>query len=91
MREIGVDMSRHQPKTLANIDADSFELVIALSPQAREKAEEMTRYMHCEVRVWDIADPTRVEGSRTVRLAAYRQVRDELQQKILELFPREDD
>ena len=90
MREIGVDMSRHRPKTIANLDADSFELVVALSPQARERAEEVTRYMHCEVRGWDIADPTRVEGSRAVRLAAYRQVRDELQRKILELFPRED-
>lgn len=90
MREIGVDMTRHQPKTLGTLEADSFELVIALSPQAKEKAEDMTRYMHCEVRTWDIPDPTRTEGSRTVRLAAYRQVRDLLQEKILELFPRED-
>jgi protein-tyrosine-phosphatase len=90
MREIGVDMSRHRPKTFGNLEADSFELVIALSPQAKKKAEDLTRYMHCEVRTWDIPDPTRIEGSRAVRLAAYRQARDLLQEKILELFPRED-
>jgi protein-tyrosine-phosphatase len=90
MREIGVDMSRHQPKALGDLGADSFEMVIALSPQARERVEDLTRYMHCEVRFWDIADPTLAEGARAAKLAAYRQVRDELQRKILDLFPRED-
>jgi protein-tyrosine-phosphatase len=90
MREIGVDMSRHQPKTIGVLEADSFELVIALSPEAKIKAEDLTRYMHCEVRAWDIPDPSRTEGARAARLAAYRQVRDQLQRKILELFPRED-
>jgi len=90
MREIGVDMSRHKPKRLRDLDTDSFQLVIALSPQAREAAAELTRYTHCELRSWDIPDPTLIEGSRAVRLAAYRQVRDLLQQKILDLFPQED-
>jgi len=90
MREIGVDMTRHHPKTLGNLEADSFEMVIALSPEARDKAEDITRYMHCEVRTWDIPDPSQTEGSRETRLAAYRQVRDLLRQKILDLFPRED-
>jgi protein-tyrosine-phosphatase len=91
MREIGVDMSRHRPKTMDNLEADSFELVIALSEHAKEKAEHMTRYMHCDVRSWDIPDPARTEGTRAARLAAYRQVRDQLQRKILDLFPRADD
>ncbi|MGE4062732.1 MAG: arsenate reductase ArsC [Rhodospirillaceae bacterium] len=90
MREIGVDMSRHRPKTLTDIEPDSFELMIALSPEARQRAEGLIRYMHCDLRAWDIPDPTRVEGTRAARLSAYRQVRDQLQQKILELFPRED-
>lgn len=90
MREIGVDMSRHRPKVLGNLEADSFEVVIALSPAAQEKAETLTRYMHCDVRTWDIPDPAGAEGTREARLAAYRQVRDQLQRKILDLFPRED-
>ena len=32
-------------------------------------------------------DPTAVEGSREVRLDAYRQVRDVLMRRILERFP----
>lgn len=90
MREIGVDMSRHKPKALGNLGPDSFELVIALSPQALEAAQCLTRYMHCDVRGWDISDPTGAEGTRAARLSAYRQVRDEIQRKILELFPQGD-
>jgi protein-tyrosine-phosphatase len=46
--------------------------------------------MHCDVRTWNISDPSQTEGTREARLAAYRQVRDQLQQKILDLFPLAD-
>ncbi len=90
MKEIGVDMSRHAPKTFDNLAADSFEMVIALSPYALDKAKDLTRYMHCDVRTWNIPDPSEAEGTRETKLAAYRQVRDLLQQKILDLFPLPD-
>lgn len=91
MAEIGVDMSKHKPKTFDNLSDDSFDVVISLSPQAQHKAVDLTRYMHCDLRRWNILDPSVVEGSRETRLAAYRQVRTELQQKILELFPRSEE
>jgi len=91
MAEIGVDMSRHKPKTIDNLQDASFDMVIALSPHAQHKAVDLTRYMHCESRFWNVFDPSLVEGSREVKLAAYRQVRDQLQQKILDIFPRVDD
>lgn len=90
MAEIGVDMARHKPKTLDAVDTDSFEMVIALSPTARDKAQDLIRYMHCDLRAWDIPDPTQAEGNRAARLTAYRQVRDLIQQKILDLFPLPD-
>ena len=88
MSEIDVDMSRHRPKTFANLTDDSFDVAIALSPEARVAADDLTRYRHCDVRLWNVADPSLGEGSRDARLAAYRQTRDEIQHKILELFPR---
>jgi protein-tyrosine-phosphatase len=91
MAEIGVDMSRHQPKTLDNLTDDSFDVAIALSVEAKHKAVEATRYMHCELRLWTTADPTLVEGTRETKLAAYREVRNELQRRILDLFPRPED
>ncbi len=91
MAEIGVDMSRHKPKIFGNLAADSFDVAVALSDEARQAAADLTRYMHCDVRRWNVADPSLMEGSRDARLASYRQTRDELQQKILDLFPRAHD
>ncbi len=89
MGEIGIDMSRHKPKTFDNLTDDSFDMVIALSPEGQGAAVEHARYVHCDVRLWNITDPSLAEGAREARLAAYRLTRDQLQQKILDLFPRD--
>jgi protein-tyrosine-phosphatase len=88
MAEIGVDMTRHKPKIFENLTDDSFDMAIAMSPEAKAAADEMTRYMSCDVRLWNIVDPSLTEGSRDARLAAYRATRDQLQHKILDMFPR---
>jgi len=88
MAEVGVDMTRHKPKVFGNLTDDSFDVAIALSPEAQQAAHDLTRYRHCDVRLWNIVDPSLSEGSRDARLAAYRQTRDQLQHKILDLFPR---
>src|SRR5258708_3583823 len=87
MKEIGVDMSRHNPKTFDRLADDSFDFAIALSSEAESEASDLTRYINCDLRRWNIDDPTVSEGTRDARLAAYRQTRDQLQQKILDLFP----
>jgi len=90
MKEIGVDMSRHRPKTFDALTDDSFDLAIALSPEAEALAADVTRYIDCDVRRWNVPDPTAAEGSREARLAAYRQVREQIQHQILDLFPLSD-
>ena len=82
MEEIGIDMSRHRAKSFDDLEDTSYDLIVSLSPEAQHKAVELTRTMACEVEFWPILDPTWVEGSREVRLEAYRQVRDELQRRI---------
>ncbi|MCZ6511917.1 MAG: low molecular weight phosphatase family protein, partial [Alphaproteobacteria bacterium] len=39
---------------------------------------------------WPTADPTIVEGNREVRLAAYRELRDALFDRIKQRFPSHD-
>lgn len=87
MDEIGIDISEHASKTFDDLEDNSFDLVISLSPEAQHKAVELTRYMACEVEFWHTFDPSVVEGSRDVRLDAYRQVRDELVERIKARFP----
>lgn len=84
--EIGIDASRHQTKTFDDLEDHSFDLIITLSPEAQHKAVELTRVMRCEVEFWHTLDPSIIEGNRETRLLAYRQVRDQLRQRLLERF-----
>ena len=86
MEEIGIDMRKHRPKTFDDLDDDSFDLIITLSPEAQHHAVDMTRTMACDVEFWNTFDPSLAEGSRDMRLDAYRQVRDQLMRKIRDRF-----
>jgi len=87
MEEIGMDISKHRPKTFEQLEDGSFDLIISLSPEAQHHAVEMTRTMACDVEFWNTFDPSIAEGSRETRLDAYRQVRDLLMRRILTRFP----
>lgn len=84
--EIGLDLSRHKTKSFDVLEDASFDLVISLTPEAQHKAVELTRTMACDVEYWPTADPTLFEGSRDARLVAYRQVRDQLMERIQSRF-----
>jgi protein-tyrosine-phosphatase len=88
MNEIGIDVSRHTPRTLSKLDDTSFDLIITLSPEAHHQALELTRTMAVEVEYWPTLDPTVMigTGSRDRVLQAYREVRDGLFQMIKQRF-----
>ena len=86
MEEIGINLSRHRAKTFDDLEDSYYDLIISLSPEAQHRAVEMTRTMACDVEFWNTFDPSLIEGSRETRLQAYRQVRDQLRQRIMERF-----
>jgi protein-tyrosine-phosphatase len=87
MDEIGIDITKHKPKSFDDLEDDSFDLIVSLSPEAQHKAVDMTRTLAAEVEFWNTFDPSIVEGSRDTRLEAYRQVRDQLMNRLLQRFP----
>jgi protein-tyrosine-phosphatase len=87
MDEIGIDITKHKPKSFDDLEDDSFDLIVSLSPEAQHKAVDMTRTLAAEVEFWNTFDPSIVEGSRDMRLEAYRQVRDQLMDRLLQRFP----
>ena len=87
MAEIGIDLRRHHAKTFDDLADLSFDVIVTLAPEAQHHAMELTRIMACDVEYWPTFDPTLVEGSREVRLAAYRDLRDQLLRRIRERFP----
>jgi len=88
MAEIGIDMSRHEPRMLAELHDTSFDLVVTLSPEAHHHALELTRAQAVDVEYWPTLDATAVLdlGSREQVLAYYRSVRDHLFRKLKQRF-----
>lgn len=86
MDELGLDVSGHQVRTFDQLEDDNFDVIISLSPESHHRALEFTRHLAIDVEYWPTFDPTAIDGSRDVRLAAYEQVRDELDRKIKERF-----
>jgi len=76
--EVGIDVHRHHAKTFDDVDPSSFDLIVTLSPEAHHQALEVTRGTAAEVEYWPVPDPSAVEGSREMRLDAYRRMRDQL-------------
>jgi protein-tyrosine-phosphatase len=87
MEEVGIDISRHNGKSFDDLEDTSFDLIISLSPEAQHAAVELTRTMACDVEFWNTFDPSIIDGPRETRLAAYRQVRDQLMTRIKQRFP----
>lgn len=86
MDEIGLDLTRHRPKSFDDLEDESYDLIVSLSPEAQHRAVELTRAMACDVVFWNTFDPSVVEGSRETRLDSYRQVRDQLLKRIRDHF-----
>ncbi len=91
MEEIGIDISRHKPITFEELEdweGLNFDLIVTLAPEAHHRALEITRASAVDVEYWPTADPSAVEGNRTQRLDAYREVREQLLAHIQERFAK---
>lgn len=86
MDEIGLSLGKHRPKSFDDMEENSFDLVITLSPEAHHRAMELTRTSAAVVEYWPTQDPSAFEGSREQRLDAYRECRDLLMQRIRARF-----
>jgi protein-tyrosine-phosphatase len=86
MDELGLDLASHQPKTFEDLEDQSFDLVISLTPEAHHRAIELTRRRATDVEYWPTFDPTLADGARESVLQAYRDVRDGLEARLRQRF-----
>jgi arsenate reductase len=82
LSEIGIDISAHHSKAIETIPASEIDAVITLCN------EEVCPVFPGDVERlhWGLPDPAAVEGDEEARLAAFREIRDELHRRISELF-----
>jgi protein-tyrosine-phosphatase len=90
MREIGIDIADHEPQALQEADTGSFDLVVALSPEADAFARTATRATATEIEVWEVPDLSGAGDTRERRLEAFRSVRELLRRRIRARFFADD-
>ncbi|SLN52188.1 Protein ArsC [Pseudoruegeria aquimaris] len=89
--EIGVEIARHRSRSFEEMqawgdDLSGYDLIVALSPASQRMALELTRYAHLEVEYWPVLDPTGLGETREAKLAAYRQTRDQIRERVRTRF-----
>ncbi len=87
--EVSISIAGYQSQTieeLADWEGFNFDLIITLSPEAHHQALELTRTLAVDVEYWPTLDPSENQGSREQKLAAYREVREYLGERILARF-----
>jgi protein-tyrosine-phosphatase len=87
MDEIGIDMSRHVPVSIADLHDASFDLIVTLAPEAHHQALELAEGYAIDVEYWPTPDPALAHGAREQILDAYRDLRDRLFTRIKQRFP----
>ncbi|HEU5425191.1 MAG TPA: arsenate reductase ArsC [Nitrolancea sp.] len=80
MREIGIDIARHESKTLERYLGEPLDLVITVCDDANE-ACPIFPGSHERLH-WSFEDPSRATGSPEEQLVVYRRVRDEIRARM---------
>ena len=80
MRELGIDISQHRSKSIAEFLGQQFDHVITVCDNANEQCPVFpanTKRIH-----WSFEDPAAAKGDEHSRLAVFRRVRDEILNRL---------
>jgi len=80
MKEIGIDISGHSSKLVAEFTNQKFDYVITVCDNANEQCPVFpgeTRRIH-----WSFDDPAAARGGDEERLSVFRRVRDEIRHRL---------
>ena len=82
LREIGIDISHHHSKAVADIPSTEVDTVITLC------AEEICPFFLRKVLTlhWPLRDPASAQGAEWAVLNAFRETRDELKHRLEKIF-----
>lgn len=84
MQEVGVDISRQTSKGLGAIVLADLDQVITLCGDADERCPTLAAKVKRSH--WPLADPATARGSEAEILAQFRQVRDQIKQRVAALL-----
>lgn len=80
MQEIGIDISQHRSKAVDEFAGRWFDYVFTVCDNARDNCPVFpagTERIH-----WSFEDPASVTGTEAERLAAFRQIRNQIHERV---------
>jgi arsenate reductase len=86
MKEIGIDLSKHYPKSIEDFKGADFDFVITVCDNAKENCPF---YLGKKVVHKGFKDPAEIKGSIEDTLKHFRKTRDEIKDWIIEFFGKE--
>jgi arsenate reductase len=84
MREIGIDISGHRSKSIDEFAGQPFDYVVTVCDNARDNCPVFPvrgQRVH-----WSLEDPATVQGTEEDRKAAFRRIRDQVQERVKAFF-----
>jgi arsenate reductase len=84
MREVGIDISGQHAKDVASILKEHFAYVVGVCDMSIERCPIFP--FAFKLLKWDIKSPSAATGSREQRLAAFRKVRDQIEENVRQLL-----
>jgi arsenate reductase len=80
MAELGIDVGEHNSKLYADVASGAWDYLITVCDDANERCPWVpgsVKRLH-----WSFPDPSRATGSEEERLAVFRRVRDQIQERL---------
>lgn len=82
MAEVDVDISKHRSKSATEFIGQQFDYVITVCDNANQTCPIFPgKYEKVH---WDLKDPAEAQGSEVERMVIFREMRNEIRQKIEE-------
>jgi arsenate reductase len=84
MKEIGIDISGHRSKSVDEFAGQNFDYVVTVCDNARDTCPVFpahTARIH-----WSLEDPAAFQGTDEARLAFFREIRDQLHERVKTFF-----
>ncbi len=84
MQDLGIDISTHRSKNVAEFEGQPFDTVITVCDNARETCPIF--FGAAETIHYSFEDPAALQGTDQERFALFIQVRDEIRRFLTQLF-----
>jgi len=87
MKEVGIDISRHRSKSIDEFADEKFDFVITLCDHAAESCPVFfggVQRIHM-----GFPDPAAVSGNPEEKMAAFRKVRDQIREEVVDFLSKQ--